>query len=148
MTLRHLRAFMAVADELSANARWLSFREIRAMSGDFPMRLLGKALTFDGINDWVTVPDSASLDLTTGMTLEAWVKPEAATNWRTVIFKESAGGLAYALYVYGEAPVVGVGEEPRLLVQRRQSLAAINQEQGDVCVAHSRLESGWHRYSC
>ena len=33
----------------------------------------GTALSFDGINDIATVPDSASLDLTTGMTLEAWV---------------------------------------------------------------------------
>ena len=31
------------------------------------------ALSFDGVNDLVIVPDAASLDLTTGMTLEAWV---------------------------------------------------------------------------
>jgi len=33
------------------------------------------ALTFDGVNDRVTIPDAADLDLTTGMTLEAWVYP-------------------------------------------------------------------------
>ena len=32
------------------------------------------------------------------MTLEAWVRPTAATNWRTVVFKEAAGGLSYGLY--------------------------------------------------
>ena len=32
----------------------------------------GKALSFDGLNDWVTVNDAASLDLTTGMTVVAW----------------------------------------------------------------------------
>ena len=37
----------------------------------------GGALTFDGINDKVTIADHASLDLTTGMTLEAWVRPTA-----------------------------------------------------------------------
>ena len=36
----------------------------------------GSALTFDGVNDWVTIADSASLDLSTGMTLEAWVRPQ------------------------------------------------------------------------
>ena len=31
------------------------------------------ALGFDGLNDWVSGHDSDSLDLTTGMTLMAWV---------------------------------------------------------------------------
>ena len=45
----------------------------------------GKALSFDGLNDWVTVNDAASLDLTTGMTVEAWVYPtESMTGWRTL----------------------------------------------------------------
>ncbi len=59
----------------------------------------GQALTFDGADDRVNVADSASLDLTTGMTLEAWVNPSAsAGSWRTVVIKEQAAGLAYALY--------------------------------------------------
>ncbi len=59
----------------------------------------GGAISFDGVNDSVTVPDSASLDLTSGMTLEAWVRPAAlGTTWRTVIFKQRSGGLVYALY--------------------------------------------------
>ena len=50
----------------------------------------GKALYFDGLNDWVTVNDAASLDLTTGMTVEAWVYPtESMTGWRTLLTKES-----------------------------------------------------------
>ena len=47
----------------------------------------------------MTVPDSSSLDLTTGMTLEAWVKPTAAVNsWRTVVMKENASNYAYGMY--------------------------------------------------
>jgi hypothetical protein len=49
------------------------------------------------------VPDAASLDLTNGMTLEAWVYPTAAADG-TVIVKESAGGMAYALYSYDNTP--------------------------------------------
>jgi hypothetical protein len=64
----------------------------------------GKGLKFDGINDWVTVADAASLDLTNGMTLEAWVYPTAAVDG-TVIAKHSTGGLVYALYSYDNAPV-------------------------------------------
>ena len=59
----------------------------------------GTALAFDGVNDWVTVADAASLDLTNRMTLEAWVKPSAqGVRWRTVVIKERNGGLSYALY--------------------------------------------------
>ena len=58
----------------------------------------GGALSFDGVNDWVTIVDAATLDLTTGMTLEAWVNPANINSWRTVVLKETIGGLAYALY--------------------------------------------------
>ena len=58
----------------------------------------GGALLFDGTNDLVTINDSSSLDLTSGMTLEAWVNPRAITNWRTVILKERSPQLSYALY--------------------------------------------------
>ena len=58
----------------------------------------GSALVFDGVNDWVAVSDSTSLDLTAGLTLEAWVFPTVATGWRTVILKEQPGQQVYALY--------------------------------------------------
>jgi hypothetical protein len=59
----------------------------------------GGALSFDGSNDLVTVADAASLDLSSGMTLEAWVNSAAAGgNWRTVVLKEQPGQLVYALY--------------------------------------------------
>jgi hypothetical protein len=64
----------------------------------------GGALTFDGINDWVTVADAASLDLTTGMTMEAWVYPTLLSgSWRTVMLKEQSTGMAYALYAGEDA---------------------------------------------
>jgi glucose/arabinose dehydrogenase/chitodextrinase len=45
-------------------------------------------LTFNGSSARVNVPDSASLDLTTAMTLEAWVMPTTVTSaWRDVIYK-------------------------------------------------------------
>jgi glucose/arabinose dehydrogenase/chitodextrinase len=49
----------------------------------------GQALTFDGINDVVVVPDSSSLDLTSGATFEAWVYPTATlSNWKAILQKE------------------------------------------------------------
>ncbi|HEY6730298.1 MAG TPA: LamG-like jellyroll fold domain-containing protein [Solirubrobacterales bacterium] len=59
----------------------------------------GRALSFDGTNDRVDVPDAASLDLTNAMTLEAWVKPTTNASWRTVMLKErGTNDLVYALY--------------------------------------------------
>ncbi len=59
----------------------------------------GRALWFDGKNDWVTVEHGASLSLTKGMTLEAWVYPTARLGgWRAVLLKEHTGGRAYSLY--------------------------------------------------
>ena len=48
----------------------------------------GNALSFNGSSARVTVNDSASLDLTTAMTLEAWVLPTAGGSvWRDVVYK-------------------------------------------------------------
>jgi hypothetical protein len=63
----------------------------------------GGALSFNGTSAWVTVKDAASLDLTTGMTIEAWVKPSTLTGWRSVVLKEAPNGLAYALYSGNDA---------------------------------------------
>jgi len=54
------------------------------------------ALNFNGSNALVTVADANSLDLTTGVTLEAWVKPSVAMSaYRTVVVKEQPGNLVY-----------------------------------------------------
>jgi hypothetical protein len=57
----------------------------------------GGALAFDGSSSRVRVPDSASLDVTSGLTAEAWVFPAAAqTGWRTVVQKEVDSYLLHA----------------------------------------------------
>ena len=64
----------------------------------------GGALSFNGSSAFVSVPDAPSLDLTTGMTLEAWVNPAAAmgSSWRTIVLKEQTDQLVYALYANGD----------------------------------------------
>lgn len=72
----------------------------------------GGALSFDGVDDWVTVADAASLDLSSAMTLEAWVVPAALRGWNTVALKErSTGGLAYSLYAHDGAPTDPAGTD-------------------------------------
>src|SRR3989339_107159 len=43
---------------------------------------VGKALQFDGLNTYVTISDSNVLDLTTGISIEAWVKTDVITTDR------------------------------------------------------------------
>jgi len=78
----------------------------------------GRALSFDGVNDMVTVAGSSSLDLTSRLTLEAWVRPsQLGPDWRTVAVKERPGFLNYALYAHeggpGPAGHVYVGSRDR-----------------------------------
>lgn len=57
------------------------------------------ALSFDGTSSYVSVPDSNSLDLTTQMTLAAWVYPTVVlSGWRTVLVKEGLSGWPYFLF--------------------------------------------------
>jgi len=77
-------------------------------TGWAPMGRFGGALSFNGGSSFVTVPDSASLDLTTGMTLEAWVNPSALGGaWRTVVFKQSTDGMVYSLYAHNGSRPAG-----------------------------------------
>ena len=72
---------------------------------------IGHALQFDGVDDWVTVTDTTAspLDLSTGMTLEAWVNPTVMSGWECILMKERGvvgeGLLSYALYAHDGAPL-------------------------------------------
>ena len=76
----------------------------------------GRALQFDGVDDWVTVADGAAgtpLDLTTGMTIEAWVKPSAMNGWETVVLKEAGANLmSHGRYAHDGAPLAGGATGP------------------------------------
>jgi len=51
------------------------------------------ALSFDGVNDYVSVPDDATLDVTTDLTIEAWVKYDvipSRTSYASVVSKNDA----------------------------------------------------------
>jgi beta-lactam-binding protein with PASTA domain len=125
----------------SANAAFNGtvFQAVRTAAGK-----IGKALSFDGVNDWVTVNDTTAspLDLSTGMTLEAWVNPTAAmSGWATILMKErgaaGAGLLSYALYANDGAPQASgfVGPAGYL----RMNPAASTTDQGIRQASHPSL---------
>jgi hypothetical protein len=63
----------------------------------------GSSLLFNGTSAWVTVADSPTLHLTTGLTVEAWVNPTSGAGWREVVLKEASNTLSYALYAENNA---------------------------------------------
>jgi hypothetical protein len=68
----------------------------------------GDALNFNGTNSLVTIHDSASLHLTTGMTLEAWVDPSKVdANWRDVLYKANDNFYLEATSTNGSLPDAG-----------------------------------------
>ncbi len=62
----------------------------------------GGALSFDGVNDRVTIADRNTFDLTSNFSLTAWARPTAARTWDQVLLKEQPNGLTYAPYASGE----------------------------------------------
>jgi uncharacterized repeat protein (TIGR03803 family) len=70
-----------------------------AVSGKY-----GKALSFDGVDDKVSIANAADLAFKTGMTLEAWVRPDTLQSVSAIVLKEAPpSGLAYALYANSAA---------------------------------------------
>jgi fibronectin type 3 domain-containing protein len=62
----------------------------------------GGALSFNGTSSIVRVPASASLNLTTGMTLSGWVRPSVSLDgWRTIVHRQTD---AYFLTASGDSP--------------------------------------------
>lgn len=69
----------------------------------------GNALNFDGINDYVTIPDVNALDLTTNYTLEAWIRPTSFTNSAGIISKSQTNTSAgYYLGLSNTSPFTGL----------------------------------------
>jgi hypothetical protein len=69
-----------------------------AIAGD-----TNKAATFDGTNDFVSVPDSASLRPATQISVEAWVKPNAGVpNYASVATKTTVNTWSdgYGMYAW------------------------------------------------
>ncbi len=73
----------------------------------------GKALEFDGVNDFVEIPDSNSLDITDEITMEAWVKPYSFSTIPYIISKKKTdtAGL-YALIITDEGKAKAFFDTP------------------------------------
>lgn len=64
----------------------------------------GTAVQFDGVDDFIAVADHADLDITTGLTLEAWIYPDAYdVAFPRILAKGSSSGSGYQLLIDRDA---------------------------------------------
>lgn len=59
----------------------------------------GGGLSFDGVDDRVQVPDADTLDVSTAITISAWIKLSSYKDWSVILSKESPDDHAYALWL-------------------------------------------------
>lgn len=88
----------AAADQRAANPGAYAGSPALGSTSLLATDATNKAVTFDGLNDRVGVADSNSLDLTTGITVEAWIKPgllPAVGNFASVVTKPEAYSLQF-----------------------------------------------------
>ncbi len=61
----------------------------------------GNGRTFDGVDDYISIPDNSSLQLSSGLTLEMWYKStELPVDWIIPVRKDTETGTRY-LYGFG-----------------------------------------------
>ena len=72
-----------------------------ANGATFAAGRVGQAFDFDGVNDYVVVPDAANLDITQAVTMEAWVKLDNYPSLNnTIVMKgNTSSGRAYGMWV-------------------------------------------------
>jgi hypothetical protein len=57
----------------------------------FAPGVIAAAFSFDGVDDFVDIPDSASLDFTGALTIEAWVKPQDMVTFQKRQLSDNSG---------------------------------------------------------
>jgi len=95
----------------------------------------GGGLTFDGVNDYLTVPNSPSLNISgTGLTLTMWINPQALSGGDSVVLgKFWNATMTSPYYQYGlelaggTVPVFYVGTTSGVLSASMGSALALNQ---------------------
>ncbi len=99
-----LAAWWPFDDGISATADEIVAANVGTrVGGPAPVAgVVGGALDFDGVNDYVEVPDAPELDLGTGdFSFDFWIKTTEDSGVVTIVDKRVfSGGIGYSLYLY------------------------------------------------
>jgi subtilisin-like proprotein convertase family protein len=102
-----------------------------------PVGRFGQALSFDGQDDFITVPDHSALDFGTGpLTLDLWVTPpQTKAERQTLLAKGGAANLNYGLYL----------EPNGYLVSFKARTGDCSENVGDLIAQTPLAEGLWNR---
>jgi hypothetical protein len=87
----------STSDDRSANDHTATLSGATWTTGRY-----GSGLAFDGVDDVVAVTDANPLDLSTAVTIMAWVRPDVSSQARPLVRKDASSGFAYAFVVFTE----------------------------------------------
>jgi hypothetical protein len=79
---------------ITNNGMWSGNTTSNVTTGQF-----GNALSFDGINDYVNIPQSSTLSLTSNFTIESWVKTTSTDTYDTIISKGNSITTNYVMSI-------------------------------------------------
>lgn len=57
--------------------------------------MVAGGLSFDGVDDYVAVADNPSLDLTSQITIDAWIRMDKLTGGQSIVTKQPSGSAGY-----------------------------------------------------
>lgn len=57
--------------------------------------MVAGGLSFDGVDDYVAVADNPSLDLTSQITIDAWIRTDKLTGGQSIVTKQPTGSAGY-----------------------------------------------------
>ena len=109
---------------------------------------MGGALTFDGTNDSVQVPNSTSIaSVTNRITIAAWVYPTSTTgDWRTLIQRDNANNSWFNWQIYTRASDAPTANRPVFRVDwnGNGNLETNEEVQGDITLSANT----WYFITC
>ena len=86
--------------DISGNARHATLSNANGSTAGFVDGKILKALDFDGVDDFLTVPHDSGLDLSRTMSLSLWLKLDTipATGYSAILYKGGGNGSSSRTY--------------------------------------------------
>jgi large repetitive protein len=114
--------------------------ELQSMTNDnWVVSGTGYALNFDGVNDYVRIPHSSSLDFSTAFTLSAWVNPNSPTASYGAIISKPTNFVGNPYNMYGLQGWAAIPSPPRMV---------LGNSGAEFTLSATTVLNGWRHVAC